>query len=347
MTGGAPVAGPRRGRGRLRYRDAVTSHPVDVTDIDPAEADRLVAAGALLLDVREDDEWAAGHAPAAVHLPMGQVVDRIGELPTDRTIVCMCRVGRPVAVGGRAPGRLGLRRAQRRRRDAGLGRARTPGGRRLRRRRPGHLSPRTDPSAVTVYLDDWRQPAQLGPVDDRWSHLVADTDDELHAFAARMGMRREWFQDKPGRPHHAHYDLPERARAEALAHGAVEVTWRSSAGCCGTGGRTPAAVRAARRPTPTVDGDPVERRALDPRTPVLVGVGTASDRRRGRRTDGAGHRRRRWPMPAAGGWPRPSTGWPCPRGAGPTRTRPGWWPTGSGRRRPPPTWSSWGSPSRA
>jgi hypothetical protein len=79
---------------------------------------------------------------------------------------------------------------------------------------------------VTVYLDDWRQPAHLGPVDDRWSHLVADTDDELHAFASRMGMRRAWFQDKPGRPHHAHYDLPERARADAVAHGAVEVTWR-------------------------------------------------------------------------------------------------------------------------
>ena len=71
----------------------MTSHPVDVPEIDPAEADRLVAAGALLLDVREDDEWAAGHAPAAVHLPMGQVVDRLGELPTDRTIVCMCRAG--------------------------------------------------------------------------------------------------------------------------------------------------------------------------------------------------------------------------------------------------------------
>jgi rhodanese-related sulfurtransferase len=66
---------------------------VEVIDIDPAEADRLVAGGALLLDVREDDEWAAGHAPAAVHLPMGEVVDRMGELPTDRTIVCMCRVG--------------------------------------------------------------------------------------------------------------------------------------------------------------------------------------------------------------------------------------------------------------
>ena len=66
---------------------------MDVIEIDPAEADDLLAAGALLLDVREDDEWAAGHAPVSVHLPMGEVVDRIGELPTDRTIVCICRLG--------------------------------------------------------------------------------------------------------------------------------------------------------------------------------------------------------------------------------------------------------------
>ena len=71
----------------------MTSKPVDVIDIDPVEADRLVAAGALMVDVREDDEWAAGHTPQAVHLPMGQVVDRIDELPVGRTIVCMCRVG--------------------------------------------------------------------------------------------------------------------------------------------------------------------------------------------------------------------------------------------------------------
>jgi hypothetical protein len=79
---------------------------------------------------------------------------------------------------------------------------------------------------VTVYLDDWRQHARLGPVDDRWSHLVADTDEELHAFAASLGMRRAWFQDRSGRPHHGHYDLPERARPEAVANGAVEITWR-------------------------------------------------------------------------------------------------------------------------
>jgi hypothetical protein len=79
---------------------------------------------------------------------------------------------------------------------------------------------------VTVYLDDWRQAAHLGPVNDRWSHLVADSDEELHEFAERLGMERRWFQIKAGRPHHGHYDLPERARADAVALGAVEITWR-------------------------------------------------------------------------------------------------------------------------
>ena len=56
--------------------------------IDPEGAQRLMAEGALLLDVREDEEWEAGHAPEAVHLPMGLVGERIEELPTDRTVVC-------------------------------------------------------------------------------------------------------------------------------------------------------------------------------------------------------------------------------------------------------------------
>ncbi len=67
--------------------------PADVVEVDPEEADRLTRAGALLLDVREDDEWTAGHAPTATHLAMGLVPDRLAELPTDRTILCLCRVG--------------------------------------------------------------------------------------------------------------------------------------------------------------------------------------------------------------------------------------------------------------
>ena len=61
----------------------------------------MVEAGAFLLDVREDDEWEAGHAPEAVHIAMGSINDRIDAIPSDRTVVCICRVGgRSGAVAG-------------------------------------------------------------------------------------------------------------------------------------------------------------------------------------------------------------------------------------------------------
>ena len=71
----------------------MTSDPSPVVDVDPAAARGLLGAGAFLLDVREDDEWHAGHAPEAVHVVMGALPDRTTELPSDRTIVCICRVG--------------------------------------------------------------------------------------------------------------------------------------------------------------------------------------------------------------------------------------------------------------
>jgi rhodanese-related sulfurtransferase len=63
------------------------------TDLTPEQAIAALDAGAVLLDVREDFEWAAGHAPQAVHIPMWQIGDRVDELPTDATIVCICHVG--------------------------------------------------------------------------------------------------------------------------------------------------------------------------------------------------------------------------------------------------------------
>jgi rhodanese-related sulfurtransferase len=52
-----------------------------------------VPEGAWLLDVREDDEWAAGHAPDAAHIPLGQLGARTGELPADQEIYVICRSG--------------------------------------------------------------------------------------------------------------------------------------------------------------------------------------------------------------------------------------------------------------
>ena len=52
-----------------------------------------VEPGAYLLDVREDDEWAAGHAPGAHHLPMMEIPARMAEIPDDTDVVVVCRSG--------------------------------------------------------------------------------------------------------------------------------------------------------------------------------------------------------------------------------------------------------------
>lgn len=46
-----------------------------------------------LLDVRETDEWQAGHAPQAVHIPLHELAQRAGEIPRDRQVYVVCRVG--------------------------------------------------------------------------------------------------------------------------------------------------------------------------------------------------------------------------------------------------------------
>jgi rhodanese-related sulfurtransferase len=62
-------------------------------EVSPNGAEGLIRWGALLLDVREPDEWAAGHVPGAVHIPLGQLVERVDELPEDRQVVVICRSG--------------------------------------------------------------------------------------------------------------------------------------------------------------------------------------------------------------------------------------------------------------
>lgn len=70
---------------------------------------------------------------------------------------------------------------------------------------------------MTVYVDDavtlWRG--------RRWAHLMADTLDELHAFAGRLGLPRRAFQDKTSG---AHYDVTAEMRIQAIALGAVPIS---------------------------------------------------------------------------------------------------------------------------
>jgi rhodanese-related sulfurtransferase len=82
-------------------------HPT-VPEITAVEAHRRGSTGeALLLDVREDDEWAAGHAAAAVHAPLSRLDP--AAVPADRPVVALCRVGSRSAM---AAGALAARGVQ-------------------------------------------------------------------------------------------------------------------------------------------------------------------------------------------------------------------------------------------
>lgn len=65
---------------------------MDVLEVDPIGAVGLVdESAAILLDVREDDEWNAGHAPGAVHVRLGDLDP--GSFDTSTPVVAVCRSG--------------------------------------------------------------------------------------------------------------------------------------------------------------------------------------------------------------------------------------------------------------
>lgn len=70
---------------------------------------------------------------------------------------------------------------------------------------------------MTVYVDDAVHPWR----GQRWAHLMADTLDELHAMAARLGLPRRAFQNKTSG---AHYDVTAELREQAIALGALAIS---------------------------------------------------------------------------------------------------------------------------
>ncbi len=90
---------------------------------------------------------------------------------------------------------------------------------------------------MTVCVDSMRVRAKIGGHDARWSHLTADTVEELYTFAEKLFLKREWFQkccksdprcpkvDAPaGICIHFHYDVTDRVRSVALREGAESVS---------------------------------------------------------------------------------------------------------------------------
>jgi rhodanese-related sulfurtransferase len=65
----------------------------EIENVTVAEAIELSKGDSWLVDVREPDEWEAGHAEGAYSLPMSQLNERIAELPEDATLLVICHSG--------------------------------------------------------------------------------------------------------------------------------------------------------------------------------------------------------------------------------------------------------------
>lgn len=78
-----------------------------IPDVDAAEAARLTEDGAaVLLDVREDDEWSRGHAPQATHVALGSLDP--AALPRDRPVIAVCRSGNRAGKAAQALAAAGI-----------------------------------------------------------------------------------------------------------------------------------------------------------------------------------------------------------------------------------------------
>jgi rhodanese-related sulfurtransferase len=76
-----------------------------------ADAHRMVARGALLLDVRSEGEYAHGHLPGAVNIPIDELAYRLGELgPQNRPVVVYCQGGERSANAAKLMRSSGFRR---------------------------------------------------------------------------------------------------------------------------------------------------------------------------------------------------------------------------------------------
>ena len=76
--------------------------------------------------------------------------------------------------------------------------------------------------SMAVYVDDMAAPYERLII----FHMLADTDEELHAMADLIGVDRKWYQAPPKHP--SHYDIAKNKRKLAVDAGAVEITWRQA-----------------------------------------------------------------------------------------------------------------------
>ena len=70
-----------------------TTDPGDIPEVSAEKAISESAAGVRIIDVREQEEWDAGHSPDATFLPLSALEDRAAELPEGTRMLIVCHSG--------------------------------------------------------------------------------------------------------------------------------------------------------------------------------------------------------------------------------------------------------------
>ncbi|HJU64333.1 MAG TPA: rhodanese-like domain-containing protein [Gemmatimonadaceae bacterium] len=96
-------------RDEREYAQAVADAKTRVKEVTPSEAARIRERGeAMFLDVREPNEWNLFHIPGAIHVPLGEVAQRVKDaVPADRPIIVYCARGNRSALAADTMRQLG------------------------------------------------------------------------------------------------------------------------------------------------------------------------------------------------------------------------------------------------
>jgi adenylyltransferase/sulfurtransferase len=96
----------------LKETDARNVGTEEVVPLSPTEVFMARASGALLIDIREEEEWRSGTIAGSRHLPLAVLESRRDELPTEQELILFCQIGRRSERGVRLLKRLGFPRVR-------------------------------------------------------------------------------------------------------------------------------------------------------------------------------------------------------------------------------------------
>jgi rhodanese-related sulfurtransferase len=85
--------------GVIFFQNSQSASNSIATEISVDQAAKLRDQGAFILDVREQTEWTQFHIPGATLIPLGELPNRLTEVPKDKEVVVVCRTGHRSAQG--------------------------------------------------------------------------------------------------------------------------------------------------------------------------------------------------------------------------------------------------------